>query len=123
MADNHCMLQDYALPFAAWELRLYLNSHPQDRCALQLYYQLLAKARCATYAHTDLDCSACYEQDNCNALDYMDDAACPYSGNLSDLMNGCGCDQGDCCPIRWEWVDDPWPWDGYCGNCANQGGY
>lgn len=122
MADWKNLSRDYALPFAAWELRLYLNSHPHDRCALKLYYQLLSKSRCATYAHTDMDCSPCYDQDNGTALNHMDDAACPGCGNLSDLMddcNNCGCDNGDSCPIRWCWTDDPWPWDGCCPNCAD----
>ena len=121
MAGNQNILRDYSLPFAAWELRLYLNSHPNDRCALRLYYQLLSHTDCATYAHTDLDCSPCYDAHSGSALSHMDDAACPYSGNLSDLLNGCdcGCESGDCCPLRWGWVDDPWPWDGCCPNCAN----
>ena len=121
MAGNLDYLRDYSLPFAAWELRLYLNSHPNDRCALRLYHQLLASAPCATYAHTDLNCSSCCDQHVFGALSHMDDAACPCSGNLSDLMNGwdCACDQGDCCPLRWDWVEDPWPWDGCCGNCGN----
>lgn len=119
MAGKACFLRDYSLPFAAWELRLYLNSHPNDRCALRLYYQLLENAPCATYAHTDMNCSPRCMQESGNALNHMDDAACPYSGNLSDLLDECGCETGDCCPIRWDWVDDPWPWDGCCPNCTD----
>lgn len=119
MENNQYYQQDYCLPFAAWELRLYLNSHPHDRCALRLYYQLLARSRCLTYAHTDMDCSTCSHQEKGSILDHMDDAACPYSGNLSDMTDDCGCDACNSCPIRWCWVDDPWPWDGCCKNCAN----
>ena len=36
--------QQYALPFAAWELRLYLHTHPEDGAALAAYTQLCAQA-------------------------------------------------------------------------------
>lgn len=38
-------LQDYALPFAAWEMRLYLDSHPWDQQALAAYRQICAQSR------------------------------------------------------------------------------
>ena len=120
MADMHegC-LYDYTLPFAAWEIRLYLNSHPNDRCALKLYDQLMKKARCANYASIDLDCSYVCEEPAGSVLDWMDNAACASCGNLDELMeHTCECQEGDSCPLRWSWVDDPWPWDGCCTNCT-----
>ena len=114
-------LYDYTLPFAAWEIRLYLNSHPHDRCALKLYYQLMQKANCANYASIDLDCANECEELSGSALDWMDNAACSPYGNLDELMDstcGCECQNGDCCPLCWSWVEDPWPWDGGCPNCA-----
>ncbi len=42
--------QMYTLPFAAWELRLYLDTHPSDACALATYRELCAKAGKDTYA-------------------------------------------------------------------------
>lgn len=36
---------DYALPFATWEVRLYLDTHPGDARALALYQQLCAQSQ------------------------------------------------------------------------------
>ena len=119
MAENKCITRDYALPFAAWELRLYLNSHPQDRCALRLYHQLMESMGCFTYAHTGLEYPACQGESTETVLERMDGAACPGWGNLDELTDGgCACHTGDQCPIHWSWVDDPWPWDGGCPHCA-----
>ena len=38
--------------FAAWEVRLYLNTHPNDANALQLYHQLCQQAAKPNYACT-----------------------------------------------------------------------
>jgi len=35
-------MKDYAIPFSAWELRLYLDTHPCDERALAAYRQLCA---------------------------------------------------------------------------------
>jgi len=40
------------LAFAAWELRLYLNTHPNDRAALKLFEEYESKLRDANYATT-----------------------------------------------------------------------
>ena len=37
-------MHEYALPFAAWELRLYLDTHPCDERALAAYRQLCVSA-------------------------------------------------------------------------------
>lgn len=34
---------DYASPFAAWELRLFLDTHPHDQRALAAYQQLCSQ--------------------------------------------------------------------------------
>lgn len=34
---------EWALPFMAWELRLYLNTHPNDQKALEAYRQVCSK--------------------------------------------------------------------------------
>lgn len=115
-------MRDYALPFAVWEIRLYLNSHPNDRCALRLYHKLLAQAECGNYASIYLEDGNKCREDTASALDRMDTAACACYGNLDELMsdcNGCECQTGDSCPIAWSWVEDPWPWDGCCPNCAD----
>lgn len=42
--------QMYSLPFAAWELRLYLDTHPSDTCALATYRALCERASRSNYA-------------------------------------------------------------------------
>lgn len=114
MNDNQTVLDTHALPFATWELRLYLNSHPTDRCALRLYHQLLARAACGNYASVYLDCPTQCEEDVTSALDQMDDAVCAPYGNLDEMMESarcCSCQTGDCCPLSWAWLEEPWPWE------------
>lgn len=43
--------------FAAWEVRLYLNTHPGDQAALELYQQLCQQAPKPNYACTFAPCS------------------------------------------------------------------
>ncbi len=71
----------YAYPFAAWDIRLYLNSHPSDRQALRLYETYQANTDCCNYA------------------------AIP---EVPRRQNG---SSGLCSLIYWPWVNDPWPWD------------
>ena len=46
-----------AMAFAAWEVRLYLNTHPHDECALKLYQQLCQQAPKPNYACTFAPCT------------------------------------------------------------------
>lgn len=75
-------MNEYALPFAAWELRLYLNTHPEDECALREYRRIcnMAGGKCNYACHT------------------TDARIAPYGTTLyeSDARgmtreNGCGC--------------------------------
>ncbi len=60
-------LREYGLPFAAWELRLYLNTHPQDRRALTAYWDLLNQQSWQdNYAAVD---SSLYSLDNWNWIE------------------------------------------------------
>ena len=43
--------------FSAWEVRLYLNTHPHDMNALQLYQQLCQQAPKPNYACTFVPCT------------------------------------------------------------------
>ena len=70
---------EYAMPFAAWEMRLYLDTHPDDQQALTLYH---------TYCN------------QCNEFNY----ACVPQTLYSN-------DHPQACPLRWTWVDEPWPWE------------
>ncbi|MBE6031757.1 MAG: spore coat protein CotJB [Clostridiales bacterium] len=40
------LIQDYAIPFAAWEMRLYLDTHPDDRRALAAYWDFCGQSVC-----------------------------------------------------------------------------
>ena len=79
-------MEKYANPFAAWETRLYLNSHPHDRQAIAEYRRYLAASAPGNYA----DIGAEWPQES---------------------AAGTRIDGGDACCFRWPWVDDPWPWD------------
>lgn len=45
------------MAFAAWEMRLYLNTHPQDQNALQMYEQICRQMHEANYACTFAPCN------------------------------------------------------------------
>ncbi|MBQ7983367.1 MAG: spore coat protein CotJB [Clostridia bacterium] len=49
MTDSSCR-ERWALPFAAWDLRLYLDTHPDDRCALAAFRTLCEQAGEHSYA-------------------------------------------------------------------------
>ena len=67
------LLADYAVPFAAWEMRLYLDTHPDDRQAMAAYWNFCSQAPCR--------------------------------GNYACLSGR------ECTYDRWNWIDDPWPWE------------
>ena len=57
MADR---IDEYAIPFAAWELRLFLDTHPDNAAALEAYRGYCAQAaehgiRCAYPCMTDTE--------------------------------------------------------------------
>lgn len=47
-----CATDRQALAFAAWELRLYLNTHPHDKAALKLFEEYERRLNCENYATT-----------------------------------------------------------------------
>lgn len=49
--------QQQALSFAAWELRLYLDTHPDDEQALGLFGQLCQNMNAPSYACTFAPCA------------------------------------------------------------------
>ena len=72
-----CDTLTHAIPFAAWEMRLYLNTHPCDRNALALYHGYCER--------------------------------CPGGyGYLACALYG---ESRDSCPLCWNWVEGPWPWE------------
>ncbi len=76
---------EYALSFAAWELRLYLDTHPNDEKALAAYKQLCAaEGSACTYA--------------CNT---------PQGRMQNQPMNGVK----TCGEKTWTWINGPWPWE------------
>lgn len=92
--DNH--LQEYSIPFAAWELRLYLDTHPYDERALSLYHQLCdSQPKCSYACHTN------NKQPRFNDHMYRNsECGCGFSGiNHNEERK------------VWTWIDDPWPWE------------
>ncbi len=79
---KHENINEYALPFAAWDLRLYLDTHPDDECALREYRRLCAMAG----GHCNY---ACHTPDG-----HVMPRAVPYDENARGNANGngCGCD-------------------------------
>lgn len=47
-----------AIAFSAWEMRLYLNTHPNDEGALQLYQQMCQQCVKPNYACTFAPCAS-----------------------------------------------------------------
>lgn len=57
--DGNCGTCAQAAAFAAWELRLYLNTHPNDEEALKLFRKLCKEAEGENYATTFLTDECC----------------------------------------------------------------
>lgn len=45
-----CANEKQAMAFSLWELRLYLDTHPQDQQALQIFHQLCSQTEAPNYA-------------------------------------------------------------------------
>ena len=57
--DENCGTCAQAAAFAAWEMRLYLNTHPNDKEALALFRKLCKEAEAENYATTFLEDDCC----------------------------------------------------------------
>ncbi len=97
-------MNSYAIPFAAWELRLYLDTHPDDERALAAYKQLCAAQGECTYA--------------CNTPD--GNRGANHGGGHTGATGTCRTCSGanltvvsshPCKGERWRWIDGPWPWE------------
>ena len=61
--EGNCATCDQASAFAAWEMRLYLNTHPNDKEALALFRKLCKEAEETNYATAFLEddcCTTCW---------------------------------------------------------------
>lgn len=83
-----------AMDFAAWEIRLYLDTHPDDSRALELYRLYCEKSGYPSYA--------------CTFAMTSDDQG-------STARGGCAASYE-----TWRWLDDPWPWEQQ--GCTETGG-
>ena len=99
---KQCDMNDYALPFAAWDLRLYLDTHPCDERAFEAYKQLCAAAgdKC-NYACNPGITRASYGECDCevNGTDWRDvsnvvgsSCGCDGISNRRGNNGSCGCD-------------------------------
>lgn len=71
-----------ATSFVLDDLRLFLDTHPRDREALE-YWERVEKVRNEAVK----EYTKCYG---------------PMNSYMVDSEN------------KWEWVEDPWPWEGRC---------
>ncbi len=135
---KHENMNEYALPFAAWELRLYLDTHPEDEAALREYRRLCAMSggHCNYACHTHdvhavpYGTTGAVSGSGCDATAGRGNGGGNYGGNRCDggnyraaraenggNGNGCGCggDNNDSGTANgynvWSWVDGPWPWE------------
>lgn len=124
---NHDSMREYSLPFAAWELRLYLDTHPDDAAAFAKY-----KAICASMG--DKCNYACHTADS-GAIRRSREGGCGCSGNSLGRINSCNNSAGNCGGRRndggnhngygcdgneaynvWSWIEGPWPWEPEANN-------
>jgi len=68
-----------AAQFAAWEVHLFLDTHPNDTMAIECYKKYSERAK--------------------ELLAEYNKRFGPITADKSDREN------------RWEWVENPWPWD------------
>ena len=98
-------MNDYALPFAAWDLRLYLDTHPCDERAFAAYKQLCAAAgekcsyACSIGAVRGLyDGCGCEENETTwSGVSRIGGGSCGCDGaaNRRENGNSCGCDSAN----------------------------
>ena len=91
--DGNCGTCAQAAAFAAWELRLYLNTHPDDAEALKLFRKLCREAEDVNYATTflkDADCTSGWRWVT-NPWPWEYDCQC------GDRKQGCDCRSGTDC--------------------------
>ncbi|MDD6051320.1 MAG: spore coat protein CotJB [Clostridiales bacterium] len=84
--DRNCGTSEQAAAFAAWEMRLFLDTHPHDEQALCLFRKLCKEAAEENYATTFLTDDCCTRAWNWvkNPWPWEENCRC---GNAS----GCGC--------------------------------
>ena len=85
-SDHNCGTCEQAAAFAAWEMRLFLDTHPHDEQALCLFRKLCKEAAEENYATTFLTDDCCTSAWNWvkNPWPWEENCRC---GNAS----GCGC--------------------------------
>lgn len=111
-----------AVSFAAWELRLYLNTHPNDERAFAAYKQLCESQGC-TYACNVTGIEKKEKASECCQAAPMPTPFNPVPGchnrmNSGYVRSGCNSPMPIAskatkhpCDRVWHWIDDPWPWE------------
>lgn len=89
--DSNCATCKQAAAFAAWEMRLYLNTHPHDEEALALFSRLCKEAGDENYATTFLTDECCT-----SAWNWVKNPwPWEYSCRCGDEKPDCGCRNGN----------------------------
>jgi len=98
---------EYAISFAAWELRLYLDTHPYDDRALKAYRELCdAQGEYCTYA-CNTGTSNGEKRVNSGSMERIGTPRCVCAQNANPVNYACPDKAGRV----WHWIDDPWPWE------------
>lgn len=122
-----CATQEHVNDFAAWELRLYLNTNPCDKKALKLYRHFCRKLNGSGYACVktggcpDACSTAPARTKPCCDNDISFARAVKDAGDDGFIRVGCPVkekdafvrvtEDDDCGDARWTWADEPWPWE------------
>jgi spore coat protein JB len=84
MEKTQLLWQLAAYQFASFDVQLYLDTHPYDQTACQIFEK---------YLHTWHQMKSKYEAS--------------YGPLSADTANGSACSRD----LAWAWLTDPWPWE------------
>lgn len=118
---NNETTNNSAMSFAAWELRLYLDTHPNDERAFAAYKQLCESQGC-TYACNVIGMEKEEKTSECCRQTPVPTPFNPVPGTarMNQMPTRPGCNAPSPMPHHphkhpsgrvWHWIDDPWPWE------------
>ena len=120
---NNEITSSSAMSFAAWELRLYLDTHPNDERAFAAYKKLCESQGC-TYACNVTGIAKEEKVSECHQAAPTPTPFNPIPGchrmTTGNVRPGCNTPNPNPttsvphkhpCGRVWHWIDDPWPWE------------
>ncbi|MGM9625027.1 MAG: spore coat protein CotJB [Eubacteriales bacterium] len=92
---------DYAYPFAQWDLRLYLDTHPDDKEALACFYALCGEYPTGICYGTNGGTNAGFREKTCDRWHWIDGPwPWEYEANTIEGNICGGRDRGASCPCE-----------------------